>query len=307
MAGTWWQPDQHRFSGTLPQIRQSVKAGHHVASSSLACIHTCTRTHVHTQRIETEMEIEKGRRRESQSNFRKMSFKQKQWLWKGISVVSSFNLQRMKCHWTAPLIIPSPRAAIYLDTKGHHYGAFFYYENVHFGCSHTVILSGNIMITSEKGFPRDWRPQASSALPLCVPANSGVPMPACWVFSYCLLCCVSLLNNMALRKMPQVVSLPAGDSLRSFIVWWQVGAFRQQLSPVIFITNMESKCSFKSIGASFGLLSFVVWALGLSPTFLGVLVKHSDAEVFPLRTQYIHSTLWHCLCFLHCRHVMCIE
>lgn len=169
MAGTWWKPDQHRFNGILPQIRQSVKAGHRIASSSLACIHTCTHVHTqtHTQRRETEMEIEKGRRRESQSNFRK-----KQWLWKGISVVSSFNLQGMKCHWTAPLIIPSPRAAIYLDTKGHHYGAFFYYENVHFGCSHTVILSGNIMITSEKGFPRDWRPQASSALPLCVPANS---------------------------------------------------------------------------------------------------------------------------------------
>lgn len=214
----------------------------------------------------------------------------------------------MKCHWTAPLIIPSPRAAIYLDTKGHHYGAFFYYENVHFGCSHTVILSGNIMITSEKGSPRDWRPRASSALPLCVPANSGL-LCLCAGVSLIACCGVSLLNNMALRKTPQVVSLPAGDSLRSFIVWWQVEALRRQFSPAIFITDREWKCFFRSTGGGLGLLLLliVVSVLGLWPTFLGVARQALRHWTVSLSAQHIHFASWHCSCLLHCRHMMCIE
>lgn len=177
MAGTWWQPDQHRFSGTPPQIRQSVKAGHRIASSSLACIHTCAHTLTHRRTHKGERQKQRQRWAEGESHSQTS----------GRSVLSrsheygrqyQLSLLLIYREWSvtgqAPLIIPSPRAAIYLDTKGHHYGAFFYYENVHFGCSHTVILSGNIMITSEKGFARDWRPQASSALPLCVSANSGL-------------------------------------------------------------------------------------------------------------------------------------
>jgi hypothetical protein len=62
------------------------------------------------------------------------------------------------------------------------------------------------MITSEKGFTRDLRPQASSSRFSVRQLTQDSCAERC-VFSHCLPCHVSLLNNRAVRKMPQVVCL----------------------------------------------------------------------------------------------------
>lgn len=92
---------------------------------------------------------------------------------------------------------------------------------------------------------------------------------------------------MTLRKTPQVVSLPAGDSLRSVVVWWQVGAFRTAVITSYIQSRYGVKVFLQIHRRKFGFVGgFVVSALGLSPTLLGMLVKHSATELPPPQ----HST-----------------